>query len=70
MSSKIKTSRITRRIGIWRFPAAELLGPLIQFIVLTPFLEDSPDAEAERILRELPAGLKTSGEILPAPSAS
>ena len=39
-----KISKITRRIGVWRFSAVELLVSLILFIVMTPFVEDIPNA--------------------------
>jgi hypothetical protein len=32
--------RITHRIGVWKFSSVELLGMLILFIVLMPFVED------------------------------
>ncbi|MEY3894608.1 MAG: hypothetical protein RLZZ214_127 [Verrucomicrobiota bacterium] len=35
--------KITRRIGVWRFSAVELLCSLVLFIVMIPFVEDIPN---------------------------
>jgi hypothetical protein len=44
MNPKVKIHSITRRVGVWRFSAVELLCSLILFIVMSPFLDDTPDA--------------------------
>jgi hypothetical protein len=64
MNPKIKISKITRRIGVWRFSAVELLCSLILFIVMTPFVEESEDAaflEPSLLTLVLVAGLLAVG---------
>jgi voltage-gated potassium channel len=44
MNSKTKISKLSRRIGVRRFSAVELLISLVMFVVMTPFLDDSVTA--------------------------
>lgn len=64
MNPRTKISKITRRIGVWRFSAVELLASLILFIVLLPFVEDVPEGaylEPSLLTLVLVAGLLAVG---------
>jgi hypothetical protein len=43
MNPRTHIRKITRQIGIWRFSAIELLGVLVLFIVMVPFVDDIPN---------------------------
>jgi hypothetical protein len=60
----IKIRKITRRIGVWRFSAVELLCSLVLFIVMIPFVEDIPNGaflEPSLLTLVLGAGLMAVG---------
>lgn len=64
MNPRTKISKITRRIGVWRFSAVELLGSLILFIAALPFVEDVPEGnylEPSLLTLVLVAGLLAVG---------
>ncbi len=64
MNPGIKIRKITRRIGVWRFSAVELLCSLVLFIVMIPFVEDIPNGaflEPSLLTLVLGAGLMAVG---------
>lgn len=64
MDPRTKIKNITQRIGVWRFSAVELLGVLILFIVMIPFVEEIPNGrfiEPTLLTLVLVAGLLAVG---------